>query len=52
MLLFNLIMLNSIWRKRYEKLDYETQDKIITFFGFIEASIFWVVFCCWARTHV
>jgi hypothetical protein len=52
MLLFNLIMLNSIWRKRYSKLDNETQDKIITFLGFIEVGIFWIAFCFWARTHI
>jgi hypothetical protein len=52
MLLFSLIMLNSVWRKRYAKLDYETQDKIMSFFGLAECGIFWIGFCFWARTHI
>ena len=47
MLLFNLIMLNSIWQKRYLKLDYETQDKIEVFFFFFLSLILWTVAIFW-----
>ena len=52
MLIFGLIMLNSIWRGRYEKLDFETQDKILSFFSIIESGVLWTALCFWARTHV
>lgn len=51
MLLFNLIMLNSIWQKRYLKLDYETQDKIEVFFFVIESLILWAITIFWIIGH-
>lgn len=47
MLIFELIMLNSIWQKRYLRLDYETQDKIQTFFFIIESLVLWTVAIFW-----
>lgn len=44
MLLFELIIgRNKIFRKRYEKLDYDTQEKVYMTFFFIEGLILWTI---------
>ena len=43
MLLFNLIMLNSIWRKRYLKLDNKTQDDFMNGIVLFEWFILWTI---------
>lgn len=47
MLLFELIIgRNKIFRERYEKLDYDTQEKVYMFFFFIEGLLLWTLVIC------
>ena len=44
MLLFHFLMfMNPIWNERYERLNYDDKDKVITVFGFFEEIILFTI---------
>lgn len=45
MVIFEILMLNKVWKRRYDKLSYKDREKIYMFFFLVESGILWTLTC-------